>query len=238
MATSLHILSEWRCFVPGDAGLVAQAVFGLASGSVFKDQKLATRIKLFELIDLLLKKYQTAVIRDVTVTPLVSGVVAMAELEKHPSCLAILFPLYRHISNKWGLDDSDYDAMWESFVRYFPVTLGGAPQDPAVPTKELIKQLLLECIVSNESYAKGAIPRFIDMLDTNTDLSANVKVRKLFCCNVSSSNCYQIEVLSTLTACIRSYPASTTAEWSSKVWDALKFEVWNGENEDFIEGAL
>jgi len=178
VATSLHILSEWRCFVPGDAGTVVQAVFKLAHGSVFKDQKPTTRIKLFELIDLLLKKYQTAVIRDVGVTPLVSGLVGMAELEKNPSCLAILFPLYRHISNKWSLGDSDYEAIWESFIRYFPVTLGGAPQDPAVPTKELIKQLLLECILSSHNYAQGAIPRFIDMLDTNTDLSANLKVRR------------------------------------------------------------
>ncbi|PMD41655.1 hypothetical protein L207DRAFT_528262 [Hyaloscypha variabilis F] len=222
VATSLHVLSEWRCFVPGDAGLIAQAVFGLADGSVFKDQKPATRIKLFELVDLLLKKYQSAVIRDVTITTLVSGVVSMAELEKNPSCLAILFPLYRHISNKWPLEDSDYEAMWESFIRYFPITLGGAPQDPSVPTKELIKQLLLECILSDHHYSKGAIPRFIDMLDTNTDLSANLK----------------IEVLSTLAACVKSYPVATTAEWSSKIWDALKFEIWNGENEDFIEGAL
>jgi len=149
-----------------------------AGGNDFKDQKPATRTKLFELIDLLLKKFQTAVIRDVKVTPLVSGLVTMAELEKNPSCLAVLFPLYRHISNKWSLEDSDYEAMWESFIRYFPVTLGGAPQDPGVPTKELIKQLLLECILSNHNYAKGAVPRFIDMLDTNTDLSANVKVSR------------------------------------------------------------
>ncbi|KAE9373275.1 hypothetical protein N431DRAFT_438577 [Stipitochalara longipes BDJ] len=222
VATSLHILSEWRCFLPGDAGIVAKAVFGLADGSTFKDQKPATRIKLFELVDLLLKKYQVPLIRDVKVTPLVSGLVSMAELEKNPSCLGILFPLYRHISKKWPLGDSDYDAIWESFIRYFPITLGGAPQDPSVPTKELIKQLLLECILSDHHYSKGAIPRFIDMLDTNTDLSANLK----------------IEVLSTLAACVKSYPVATTAEWSSKIWDALKFEIWNGENEDFIEGAL
>jgi DNA repair/transcription protein MET18/MMS19 len=44
--------------------------------------------------------------------------------------------------------------------------------------------------------------------------------------------------LSTLAACIASYPVPTTTEWSSKIWDALKFEVWNGENEDFIQGSL
>lgn len=45
-------------------------------------------------------------------------------------------------------------------------------------------------------------------------------------------------MLSTLAACVNRYSAETTAEWSSKIWDALKFEIWNGENEDFIQGAL
>ena len=44
--------------------------------------------------------------------------------------------------------------------------------------------------------------------------------------------------METLEACINSYPAATTSQWSCKIWDSLKFEVWNGENEDFIQGAL
>ena len=156
------------------------AVFGLANRSTFKDQKPTTRVKLYEVIDFLFKKYQAPLIRDVKVTPLILGLVSMAELEKNPSCLGILFPLYTHIGRNWRgypLGDSDYDAIWESFIRYFPVTLGGAPQDPSIPSKELIKELLLQCVLSSHHYAKGAVPRFIDMLDTNTDLSANLKVR-------------------------------------------------------------
>jgi DNA repair/transcription protein MET18/MMS19 len=177
VASSLYTVSKWKCFLPGDAGTVALAVFGLAGGSMFKDQKPNTRVKLYELIDSLFKKYQAPLIRDVKVTPLVSGLVSMAELEKSPSCLGILFPLYTYIGKNWPLGDSDYDPIWESFIRYFPVTLSSAPQDPSMPAKELIKELLLQCILSSHHYAKSALPRFIDMLDTNTDLSANLKVR-------------------------------------------------------------
>jgi DNA repair/transcription protein MET18/MMS19 len=179
IAYSLHILSKWKCFLPGDAGTVIMAVFGIANGSIFKDQKPTTRVKLYELIDFLFKKFQVPMIRDVKVTPLVSGLVSMAELEKNPSCLGILFPLYTHISKNWPLGDSDYDAIWESFIRYFPVSVGGAPQDSSVPSKELIKELLLQCILSSHRYAKEAVPRLIDMLDTNSDLSANLKVGML-----------------------------------------------------------
>jgi DNA repair/transcription protein MET18/MMS19 len=179
VASSLNILSQWKTFLPGDAARVATAVFELAKGSAFKDQKPATRVKLYELVEFLVKKYQAPLIRDVKVAPLVSGLVSMAELEKNPSCLGILFPLYSHISQKWPLEDSDFEAIWESFVRYFPVTVGGATQDPSVPAKELVRELLLQCILSNDHYAKAAIPRFIDMLDTNTDLSANLKVESI-----------------------------------------------------------
>jgi DNA repair/transcription protein MET18/MMS19 len=48
----------------------------------------------------------------------------------------------------------------------------------------------------------------------------------------------QIEVLSTLASCAASYSADTISKWSSQIWDSLKFEIWNGENEDFILGAL
>jgi DNA repair/transcription protein MET18/MMS19 len=182
VASSLHILSKWKNFLPGDAGTIATAIFGLGSGSIFKDQKPATRVKVYEVIDFLFKKFQTPLIRDVKLAPLVSGLVSMAELEKNPSCLGLLFPLYAHVSQQWPLLDPEFKLIWDSFIRYFPVTVGGAAQDPAIPGKELLRNLLLQCILANDSYAKEAFPRFIDMLDTSTDLSANVKVSVYFQC--------------------------------------------------------
>jgi DNA repair/transcription protein MET18/MMS19 len=188
VASSLHILSKWKNFLPGDARTIAITIFELASGSIFKNQKPATRVKLYEVIDFLFKNFQKPLIRDVKLATLVSGLVSMAELEKNPSCLGILFPLYAHISQKWPLLHPEFKLTWDSFIRYFPVTVGGAAQDPAIPGKELLRDLLLQCILSNDSYAKEAIPRFIDMLDTSTDLSANVKVRTYSQCLSCISN--------------------------------------------------
>jgi DNA repair/transcription protein MET18/MMS19 len=42
----------------------------------------------------------------------------------------------------------------------------------------------------------------------------------------------------TFATCCASYKQSTLNDWSSKIWDALKFEVWNGEEEDSIKGSL
>jgi DNA repair/transcription protein MET18/MMS19 len=55
---------------------------------------------------------------------------------------------------------------------------------------------------------------------------------------VTYADLNQKEVLVTLAACCASYKHSTLNYWSSKIWDALKFEVWNGEEEDSIKGSL
>jgi DNA repair/transcription protein MET18/MMS19 len=42
----------------------------------------------------------------------------------------------------------------------------------------------------------------------------------------------------TFATCCASYKQSILNDWSSKIWDALKFEVWNGEEEESIKGSL
>lgn len=46
------------------------------------------------------------------------------------------------------------------------------------------------------------------------------------------------EVLATLTACVESYSNPALAPWSTKIWDSLKYEVWNGDVDDFIRSSL
>jgi DNA repair/transcription protein MET18/MMS19 len=41
-----------------------------------------------------------------------------------------------------------------------------------------------------------------------------------------------------MAACIWEYNFSVAIEWAPKIWDSLKFEIWNGDNEEFITGAL
>lgn len=41
-----------------------------------------------------------------------------------------------------------------------------------------------------------------------------------------------------MSACMAAYSISEVLEWAPKIWDSLKFEIWNGENEEFIRGAL
>ena len=38
--------------------------------------------------------------------------------------------------------------------------------------------------------------------------------------------------------CVNAYSKEIAAQWCSKIWDALKFEVWDGTNEEFVDRAL
>lgn len=177
VADSLSVLASWTTFPPGDASLVAQSVFRLAQGqsSVFVSQKPDTRSALYALISFLFQNFRRPLERDLGLPSLINGVADLAELEKNPSCLKILFLLYAYVSQEWDLQSTESDKVWELFVRYFPITLGGTASDPNKPSPEELKELLLKCFTSSDKYAQDAFTLLLSSLDT--DQAANKKVK-------------------------------------------------------------
>lgn len=179
-ALSLQALANMtgKC-PPGDASVIAQAVFSLPS-STLRDQKAAGRLALLELLNSLVQNYSPAIARDMGTQTFVDELVSVAEFEKDPSCLRILFQMYEQISQTWNLDSGSFKNIWDSYSRYFPITLSGAARDPSLPSPEELKMLLRYCFTSHDDYAEEAIPRLIDMLDTTQDVvTANVKASSL-----------------------------------------------------------
>ena len=41
-----------------------------------------------------------------------------------------------------------------------------------------------------------------------------------------------------MVACISGYGYAVVLEWAPKMWESIKFEIWNGENEEFISSSL
>lgn len=155
---------------------MASAIFSLAKQTRFKDLKSTTRQKLYLLVERLLKSRGDALLKTSTIPPLISGIVNIAEFEKTPICLGVLFKLYTYLSKKWDLEAAEFRTLWDSFSRYWPVTVGGSTQQVSNPTSEELRDMLLECILSNDSYAKNSISMCLDKLDTTNDLSATTKV--------------------------------------------------------------
>jgi DNA repair/transcription protein MET18/MMS19 len=174
-AISLQALASMTARFPrGDASAVAKAVFSMPSAT-FTAQLASTRLSLFELLDYLFSTYSATITRDMGADTFVSGLVSMAEFEKDPRCLTVLFQMYAQISESWKLNAKSFKAIWDSYCRYFPISLKST--DPSVPTREELQQLLLQCFTSHDDYAVYAIPHLFDALDTTQDtLTASVKV--------------------------------------------------------------
>jgi DNA repair/transcription protein MET18/MMS19 len=164
-------------FPPGDAKLVAQSVFAFNKSSNLRDQRASTRLSLLELMRTLMQIYKSNLVMNIGAKVFVEGIVAMAEFEKDPTCLNVLFPIYEILGKEWSLSGDTLVLIWDSFIRYYPIKIGG--RAASVPSPDKLKQLLLDCFISNNSYAKFAFPRLIELLDTDQDLSANVKVSTL-----------------------------------------------------------
>lgn len=161
-------------FLSRDSKVIAQSVFAFNKGSELRDQKAATRLSLLELMSTLMRLYKHTLMANIGPNKFVEGIVAMAEFEKDPTCLNVLFPIYEQLSKEWDLDEESLIIIWGSFIRYYPIKMGG--RAAAVPSPDDLKHLLLDCFISNDKYAKHAFPRLMELLDTNQDLSANVKV--------------------------------------------------------------
>lgn len=109
--------------------------------------------------------------------------------------------------------------MFDSVYNYFPITFRPPPNDPYGITAQDLKGRLQDCISSNSLFAPQAIPALLDKLDST---SPNVKK----------------DALNTLIACIHSYDPDTVSRYSITIWEVLKFEILNAQEEFLSELSL
>lgn len=76
-----------------------------------------------------------------------------------------------------------------------------------------------ECIAASQRFAPFAFPQLIDKLDST---APNVKR----------------DVLQTITACASNYGLTTVSTYSVTLWDSIKFEILNVQEEDLAQEAL
>ncbi|KAK3659002.1 hypothetical protein LTR56_001439 [Elasticomyces elasticus] len=177
------------------------------------------RYAVVQLIDLLLAKYRDALRElhdeDDTFMP---TFISYWEGEKDPRNLMILFSLLQVPMTEWDIHSHAQD-MFDSVFNYFPITFKPPPDDPYGITSQDLKNRLRDCIAANSEFAPYAFPQLLDKLDST---SMNTKR----------------DVLQAIQACITSYEANTLNLYSVTLWDALKFEILNVQEEDLAKEAL
>ncbi|KAI9846526.1 MAG: hypothetical protein M1837_003947 [Sclerophora amabilis] len=147
----------------------------------------------------------------VGVTDLVSG-------EKDPRNLMIIFSILRAVMIEWAINNH-VETLFDSVFCYFPITFRPPPDDPYGITSQDLKTRLRDCIAASPLFAGQAFPALLDKLDST---SLNVKR----------------DVLQAITACARSYGPATMSIHCTQLWDSLKFEILNAQEEDLAGEAL
>lgn len=212
---ALEKMSKW------DAETVKKIVSTMIeSTNPLKQFKLqADRYAILQLLDLLLAKYRKAVNeRAEDDFDFIANFVSYFEGEKDPRNLMIVFSVVLVPMTEWNLGPSTQD-MFDLVFNYFPITFKPPPGDPFGITAQDLKDRLRACISSNSDFAPYSFPALLDKLDSS---SMNTKR----------------DVLQALIACIGNYEPRTISLYSVTLWDALKFEILNEQEQDLADSSL
>ncbi|TGO70962.1 hypothetical protein BELL_0639g00020 [Botrytis elliptica] len=217
IAKCLTTIAKMPRFIKSNAPDIASAVFRLPDNKQsLNDFPHSTRLSLLNLLQCLLEAYPTA-LKSSLGSKFVDGMASMAAIERNPSCILAIFKIYSQLGKSWDINSDEAETLFGSFFRYFPITTTKSAT-PLKPEEDL-KRGLLDCLISNDRYAPFVFPALFQKLDSES-VRADIK----------------IDVFDSMLECIRNY--TNVSEFSVTIWDTLKWEVWNGENDDFINRSI
>lgn len=173
IAKCLTTIAKMPKFIKSNAPDIASAVFCLAGNKTsLNDFPPSTRLSLLNLLQYLLDAYQTA-LKTSMGSKFVDGMAAMAAVERNPSCIFVIFKIYRKLGKDWNIGPDEAETMFASFFRYFPITT--TKSATSLKPEEDLKRGLLDCLTSNDAFAPSVFPALFQKLDSES-VRADVKV--------------------------------------------------------------
>ncbi|KAJ4406667.1 hypothetical protein N0V91_004357 [Didymella pomorum] len=177
------------------------------------------RYPVLRLIDTLMAKYREPLQQHHTETgDFLPRFISYFDGEKDPRNLMVVFSILRVPMTEWNIG-ADAQELFDAVFNYFPITFRPPPDDPYGITAQDLKDRLRDCISSTPDFAPYAFPALLDKLDST---SMNTKR----------------DVLQAITASVQEYGPRTISLYSITLWDALKFEILNVQEEDLADEAL
>ncbi|KAJ5455527.1 uncharacterized protein N7458_003791 [Penicillium daleae] len=210
----LDTLQKLDRFTKELAAEIVQSLFSHFQDLQSRSQ--SQRFQVYQLLNELMSSHRAA-LRDMGETSLV-GIVDLMTGEKDPRNLMMVFSILKVVMMEWDIT-SHVELLFDSVYNYFPITFRPPPNDPYGITAQDLKGRLQDCISSTRHFAPHSIPALLDKLDST---SPNVKK----------------DALNTLIACIHSYDPDTVSRYSITIWEVLKFEILNAQEEFLSESSL
>ncbi|KAI9925014.1 hypothetical protein ASPWEDRAFT_45143 [Aspergillus wentii DTO 134E9] len=193
---------------------VARAIFEHFQDLQSRSQ--SQRFQVYQLLNDLMSKYRSALIGmgDESLV----GIVDLMTGEKDPRNLMLIFSILKVVMLEWDIS-THVELLFDAVYNYFPITFRPPPNDPYGITAQDLKDRLQDCVSSTGRFAPHSIPALLDKLDST---SPNVKK----------------DALNALIACIYSYDPDSVSKYSITIWDTLKFEILNAQEEFLSELSL
>ncbi|RJE19676.1 DNA repair transcription protein, partial [Aspergillus sclerotialis] len=210
----LDTLQRLDRFYKDLADMVARSIF--ASFQDLQSRSQSQRFQVYQLLNELMLNHRAA-LRDMGDDSLV-GIVDLMTGEKDPRNLMLVFSILKVVMVEWDISNHT-ELLFDSVYNYFPITFRPPPNDPYGITAQDLKGRLQDCIASTKYFAPHSIPSLLDKLDST---SPNVKK----------------DALNALIACIHSYDPNTVSRYSITIWDVLKFEILNAQEEFLSDLSL
>ncbi|KAF3481990.1 uncharacterized protein GIQ15_04749 [Arthroderma uncinatum] len=182
----------------------------------FRGRPQSQRLQVLHLLNELMIKNRAA-LREMNDESLI-GIVDLVSGERDPRNLMVVFSILKVVMMEWDISGHTQE-LFDAAYNYFPITFRPPPNDPYGVTAQDLKDRLQACITSTPLFAPHAFPSLLDKLDST---SANVKR----------------DALRALGGCIESYSPSTIARYAITIWDCLKFEILNAQDEILPEESL
>ncbi|KAL4883714.1 RNAPII transcription regulator C-terminal-domain-containing protein [Aspergillus karnatakaensis] len=212
--SGLETLQKLDRFTKDMALELATALFG--NFSTLQSRAQSQRFQVYQLLNELMSNHR-AVLHNLGDSSLV-GTVDLMTGEKDPRNLMLVFSILKVIMVEWDITNH-VELLFDSVYNYFPITFRPPPNDPYGITAQDLKDRLQDCIASTSLFAPHSIPALLDKLDST---SQNVKK----------------DALNALIACINSYSPDTVSTHSITIWETLKFEILNAQEEFLSELSL
>jgi DNA repair/transcription protein MET18/MMS19 len=130
----------------------------------------------------------------------------------------IVFSILHVPMTEWDLGPHAQH-LFDSVFNYFPITFKPPPGDPYGITAQHLKGRLQDCISATSDFAPYSFPALLDKLD-----SSSINTKR--------------DVLAAIKACVNNYEPATISLYSVTLWDSLKFEILNSEEQDLAQESL
>lgn len=191
-----------------------------SSSETFSKEPVTARFEAYKLLNQLLNSHRK-VIRGMGVD-LIRIIDDLASTERDPRNLMLVFTMIEVVLNEWEQADLDVmkEELYDTLQRYFPISFRPKAGDPLTITAEDLILKLRGCFASYSGFAPQLFPDLIQRLDDPNRLNAKA------------------DVLETMAACISRYEPAVAAQWSTKLWDALKYEIFNSTDDSQAPNAL